>query len=121
FIVLIYDNDVNIHMEVCESKLLFMISSLIGIALLVNIAKRLGDHGKVLTYVGRNSLIYYAFQSKAIKVSYFALRIIPFTLSTYISSIIVLCMSAVILIAPTFIINKYFPFMLGRPYKLKSK
>lgn len=98
------------------------LTSIIGIAALILIAKVVRPN-KYINYVGQNTLIYFALHGKAYSIiqtllKKFAVVFYSAVLnSVAISSVFCLGLSlilSVILIIPAYIINRCFPFIVGR-------
>ncbi len=96
--------------------------SIVGIATLILIAKVIKGN-KYINCVGQNTLIYFALHGKMysiiqILLKKFAVGVYAVVLnSVAISSVFCLGMSlilSVILIVPAYIINRWFPFIVGR-------
>lgn len=96
--------------------------SIVGIATLILIAKLIKGN-KYINYVGQNTLIYFALHGKMysiiqILLKKFAVGVYAVVLnSVAISSVFCFGMSlilSVILIVPAYIINRWFPFIVGR-------
>ena len=98
------------------------LTSIIGIATLVSFAKTIKAN-KYVNYVGQNTLIYFALHGKALSLIQAILK--KFAAGFYstvlnsvaISSVFCLGLTiiiSVILIIPTYIINRWFPFIVGR-------
>ena len=98
------------------------LTSIVGIATLILIAKVIKAN-KYINYVGQNTLIYFALHGKALSVIQTLLK--KFAVGFYsavlnnvaLSSVFCLGLSlvlSVILIVPTYIINRWFPFIVGR-------
>lgn len=103
------------------------ICELIGIAAVVMTAKVIKSN-RYFNYVGQNTLIYFAFHGKV--YSLIQTMLYRFTGWIYsailgnvaLSSIFALCFSlliSVILIIPAYIINRWLPFLVGRPWRKK--
>lgn len=98
------------------------VASFIGIFALIMIAKTVKSN-KYINYVGQNTLIYFALHGKVYSVIQTVLRrTAPGFYSavlnnTVASSIFCLALSlilSVVLIIPAYIINRWFPFIVGR-------
>ena len=98
------------------------LTSIIGIATLIIIAKVVKAN-KYINYVGQNTLIYFALHGKVYSVIQTLLK--KFAVGFYsavlnsvaFSSLFCLGLSlilSVILIVPAYIINRWFPFIVGR-------
>ena len=94
----------------------------VGIATLILIAKEIKAN-RYINYVGQNTLIYFALHGKALSVIQTLLK--KFAVGFYsavlnnvaLSSVFCLGLSlalSVILIVPAYIINRWFPFIIGR-------
>lgn len=98
------------------------LTSIIGIAALILIAKVVRPN-KYINYVGQNTLIYFALHGKVYSIIQTLLKkfVVVFYSavlnSVAISSVFCLGLSlilSVILIIPAYIINRCFPFIVGR-------
>ena len=98
------------------------LTSIVGIVTLILIAKAIKIN-KYINYVGRNTLIYFALHGKVYSIIQILLK--KFAISFYsevlnnavVSSVFCLGLSlalSVILIIPAYIINRCFPFIVGR-------
>lgn len=119
FIVLIYNNDVNIRLKTYQNIPIFVISSFVGIMVMV-IGSQLLHSNKILEYIGRNSFIFYALQSKAIKVCSAVLRKLNVNTINYIQAVVIAIVACLIIVPCVYIINKYFPFVMGKNYRRKE-
>lgn len=114
------------------SVLANLITPLLGVFTIVSVSKILPPN-RYLTYVGQNTLLYFAFHGKVFGAIEGVLRLFfgEFyygILANKISSIIFAILFAVvvsfILIIPSYIVNRWFPFILGKKKStngLKSK
>lgn len=98
------------------------LTSIVGIAMLVLIAKVVKAN-KYINYVGQNTLIYFALHGKVYSIiqtllKKFAADFYSVVLnSMVVSSVFCLGLSlalSAILIIPAYIINRWFPFIVGR-------
>ena len=101
----------------------------LGIAFVVLLSKNINP-SRIILFIGRNTLTYFGIHIKALvlweKIIY---TFFPLLLSdiyndrikSAIYSLAVCYVFCFILIIPTKIIDKYFPFMMGRGYKTKQK
>lgn len=98
------------------------LTSIVGIATLILIAKMVKAN-RYINYVGQNTLIYFALHGKVYSIiqtllKKFAADFYSMVLnSVSISSVFCLGLSlilSVILIVPAYIINRWFPFIVGR-------
>lgn len=96
--------------------------SLIGLTSFLYISKKVTN--KYLMYIGANSLLYFAFHGKAmsfvsvfwnkIPKELFCSNIVIYESSLLIKAIIV----SIVIIPLCYIVNRYFPFIMGKGYKL---
>ena len=102
------------------------LSSLCGVTLLVSVCKALNFNNKYMTYIGKNTLICFALHGKIYSLIQTLLnKIIPQlyksilnnTLASIAFSIIFAILISLILIIPIYIINRWFPFVLGQKRK----
>jgi len=102
-----------------------IIITCLGITVIVYSQKSLNGGGKLLTFVGANSLCYFALHGKV----YSALQVliekmfVKYSLEhtvqiDFFLGIAVTFLDALILILPIMFINKYMPFILGKGFKL---
>lgn len=121
--VIVGDNvSVNIHLREYGKYPIFMLNALIGVVALFVSAVGLerfsmGVIPKSLTYIGQNTLVYYAFQFKAIRLVQIIFSAIGLSIASYIGNILGCILVCLILIFPAYIIKRYFPWILGRWYK----
>ena len=77
---------------------------------------------KPLEYIGKNTLVYYAFQNTLVipifvKLMYKIIEVAPFMKAWPLSLGITMILSALVLAIMSEIVNRYLPFALGRKYK----
>lgn len=117
FTVLIYDNDVNIRLENYKCIAMFVISSIVGIAMLV-VGSKILKHNKILCFIGFNSLIFYALQSKCIKISSYiltnVLNAVDISLTKYLACVLDVVMACILIVPCVYFINRYVPFVVGK-------
>jgi fucose 4-O-acetylase-like acetyltransferase len=98
------------------------VKSAIGVTLIIMICKRVRTN-KYIAYVGGNTLIYFAFHGKLYSVIEHVLRAVSENayiacLSNVISSsllaIVITIVMSFVLIIPSYVINRWFPWVLGR-------
>lgn len=118
-VVLVFPNQVAIHSGEYANWVLYLFDATLGIASLVLFSQMIEKYlnssliSKFIVFVGANTLVYYAFQSKVIKiVKMFLIKINMASMSSYFSSLIVAFITAMILIIPAYIIRKKMPFLL---------
>ena len=110
------------------SVLANLITPLLGILTVVSVSKVFPENRFAL-FVGQNTLLYFGFQGKVYGVieglarRLFAVpyaAILSNKLSSLIFSIALTFVVAIILIIPCVIVNRYFPFILGRKRSTKT-
>ncbi|GEM_PF-201666 len=74
---------------------------------------------KPLEYIGKNTLVYYAFQNTLVipifvKLMYKLIDLVPFLKAWPLSLTITMVLSALVLAAMSELVNRYLPFVLGR-------
>ena len=111
-----------LKMQLIMSILYQYLTSIVGIAVLIWTAKTIKAN-KYINYVGQNTLIYFALHGKAYSViqtllKKFAAEFYTMVLSNVVvSSVFCLGFSlvlSVVLMIPAYIINRWFPFIIGR-------
>ncbi len=103
------------------------ISELLGIIVIIGYSKVLKSN-RYFNYVGQNTLIYFALHGKIYsfleailgKFTIYS-KILRNSIYSSIFAIIFTIVLSIILIIPTYIINKYLPFLLGREKSDKQK
>lgn len=105
---------------------LFIVSALTGTALVVSVSMILERWADVrcmrwLQYVGKNTLVYYAFQSKVITALVAVLAVFHISSSTYLVNLLAAMLVCVVLIIPVELINRFCPFIIGRQNIHKKK
>lgn len=97
------------------SIIMYILLSLISIWNMV-LSVKIFIKNKFIKFVGENTLVYFAFhgkvQSLIMKIS--KNFIVLNNWNVFLYSIVITLLEAIILIIPAIIINKYFPWMLGR-------
>lgn len=77
-----------------------------------------------IQFIGRNTLFYFAFHGKAESIVFFILKklgMFDFLQKySYVTSIGMVFLEAVILIVPCLIFNKFLPFMVGKRYDVEK-
>ena len=105
-----------------------LIIIILGLALCVFLSKRMQNTGlkfPLLSFVGANSLCYFAFHGKACALLQFVVEQLFVRFSIAHTAVIDLFLGifitlavTLILIIPCIIINRYFPFVLGKNFKI---
>ncbi len=106
-----------------ENRIVFsIICQIIGVFFLVSVSKHIRPN-KAILYIGQNSLIYFGIAHYLnIPIQLILKTVVPSFYTTVLSneyysaifSIIFAVISSLILIIPAYIINTYFPFLIGR-------
>lgn len=122
----VYNNTpVDIHVLEYGFFPFYMLSAFIGVLLVASASLTLDSTldvrliKTVLRYVGKNSLVYYAFQSKIITAIIILITPLGWHVHSYVGNIISAVVVCMLLIVPTEIINRFFPFLLGRKRTIK--
>lgn len=117
---LLAKNTVNIHGEKYSDFLVFLSQAALGTVSVIILSKciekryRINRAVNTLVFIGQNTFVYYAFQSKAIRLLDVINGRLPFTINDYIRNILYAVIVCLILVVPAIIINRWFPFILGR-------
>jgi fucose 4-O-acetylase-like acetyltransferase len=100
-----------------------LLITIIGISIILNLSKKM-ERVKLFSFVGANSLCYFAFHGKVYAVLQAIIEKIFIKFSVEHSILIdfflgvgVTLLDALILIIPILLINKYLPFVLGKGFK----
>lgn len=95
--------------------LMYFILSLVSIWILVIVSKEISSN-KWIEFVGKNTLVYFAFSGKIQSVLEVILKkyIIYNASNIYYISVILTIIISILLGIPSIIINRYFPFILGK-------
>lgn len=109
--------DIHLRQYGCFSA--FMISACFGLYIIFCLSLYLEHWNKayivrLLQYIGNNTLVFYAFQSKVISFLNIIGDKIGFYSSTYIGSIIYCLLVSFILMIPSYLIRRHAPILLGR-------
>ena len=115
FLCLIIDNDVNYHEERFANEVLFVAEALISIFIVIRVAKRISNN-KFFLYIGRHSIIYFAFQGFLIVTIRKILVIINIS-DALILSLLSSAFAVPILSIAAHVIFTYFPFFIGKSWK----
>lgn len=126
FLVLLFDNTVNIHREMYTNFWLFIAAAMLGIWMIVFLSQQIAIKIDTLivrgiVFIGQNTLVYYAFQSKAIRLLDVVYVHLPFSMNAYVRSLLYTLFVCSILAVPAIVINRCFPFLLGRSYAKQWK
>ena len=126
FVVLVYSfllylnykifNNTYISINSYDTEILmYFILSLASIWILVIASKKIGSN-KWIEFVGKNTLVYFAFSGKIQSIIEVVTNkyIIYNSSNIYYISVILTIIISILLGVPSIIINRYFPFILGR-------
>lgn len=96
-----------------------------GVMLCIFVSKKL-PYNRLLSYIGMNTLIYYGLHGKVESLIETILRKVGIyqgacanVVEGIVVGIIIVVIVMIILLIPTWIINRYFPFVVGKWYKKK--
>ncbi len=118
-------NTVNIHGEQYSIFIVFIVQALLGVIVFVMCSQLIENkfgHAwiiRFLVFIGQNTFVYYAFQSKAIRLLDILWDRLHFGISDYIRNPIYAIICCIVLAIPAAIINRFFPFLLGRNFNHK--
>lgn len=124
-VVLSYDNrHVDVHLLQFGNFIVFYASAIIGLMMVVCISVMLESCRnnvflKFLGFIGANTLVYYAFQSKIISGLAVMTALFGIQYKPYISSLIYCIIICCLLSVPAYAIKRFFPFLL-RPKFMKG-
>ncbi len=114
------------HTQQFGNLLLFYVSAIAGCIMVMSFSAVVIKKSKVLEYFGRNTLIFYALEPIQYFVN-FALKtadgVIHFTSShllSFAATIIAVAIICLLSSAAAYIINRFLPFLIGKPYNKKS-
>lgn len=115
-----YDNyPIDVHVQNYGAPVFFGISALLGTLLMTSLSMGLERWASMralrsLQYIGQNTLIYYACQSKVITIFVTILMKVNIQCSTYLANILVALSVCAVLVVPTELVNRYLPGLVGR-------
>lgn len=119
-LILVFNNDVSVHNAQYGSFFIYALSSLSGIFVLTTFCKNVekNPHAdsfiRAMVFVGQNTLVYYAFQSKVIKVFKLIATYLSLPQDAYIFPLAVTALTAIVLAIPAIIMTRYFPILIGK-------
>lgn len=105
------------------------VSAFLGVFILIYVSKKIKVN-KYLLYIGQNTLICFALHGKAFTIIQAILKkfteplyitVLTNTITSSIFAIIFTLILSFMLIVPIYIINRWFPFLIGRKYRKKEK
>lgn len=119
-LICVYDNSpIDIHLLQYGNIPYFMFSALLGTLFAVSLSMVLERWANnrflnMLQYVGGNTLVYYAFQSKVITIVGTLLSLCGIQYSTYLNNLLISWLVCSILVIPAECVNRFFPSIIGR-------
>ncbi len=124
--VLVFDNwPIDIHLLQYGNVLAFVVSSISGLWMVLSVSMWLEQFGtskwvRALQFIGINSLAFYGMQSKVISMLVLVLTMTGIIACQTAFKLVVWIAALTILTGLSFIINRWFPFMVGEfNYKRK--
>lgn len=118
--VLVFGNyPIDVHLHKYGCFLVFFLSAWLGLCVVLNLSilsERWCNFAvmRFISYIGANTLVYYAFQSKVISLVQILGAKMGFSYCTYIGSVICCMLICMVLIIPSFFIKRYMPLLLGK-------
>lgn len=112
---LLIRNPVNIHEEKFTMPICFFIFSLLAIPVMLKISKKLQDRAikKLFIFLGRNTLFYFAFGGFGRIFVYAVTDKVGIT-DEYITPIVCVIFSVIVLAIPAKMVQKYIPWLVGQ-------
>ena len=113
--LLLIKNDVDIHSEYFYNPIAFIISSILIIIPMIELAKHLERTKMVRPFVflGQISLFYFAFSGFVREIFSYIMNIFG-KLDPHVESLLCTLTMVVVLIIPAIMINKYTPWLVGK-------
>lgn len=119
FFCFITYNKIDIHREIFSNLALYLIENFFGLLLLVMICKLI-KHNRILCYLGKHSLIIFAFNGFVLSMVSKVTNFLPIAIQDIKCWINVLIAASVLSLV-SHIIYVYFPFIIGKSYKKNEK
>lgn len=122
-LIVIFDNNVSVHNAQYGSFIIYTLSAISGIFVLTTLCMNIENNLhlkniiRILEFIGQNTLVYYAFQSKIIKVLNIVAEFLFLPKDAYIFPLVVTVITASVLFIPAFIMNRFFPVLVGKKRK----
>lgn len=103
-----------------------IVLSLLGIIIMIGVCKStIIEKSRLLKFIGSNSLFYFAFHGKALAQTTVTISLalgkfgmVFSSLGNTIAGLLCVLLTTVLLILPAYLTNRYFPWMLGKGFKL---
>lgn len=104
------------------------ISQMLGVIAIITFSKTIKSN-KYINYVGQNTLLYFAFHGKVFRVLQVGVNkiageaysfILENDIVSSVYAIVFTILLSIILVIPSYIVNRYFPFVLGKGYPKKQ-
>ncbi len=115
-IVMSTRNKVDVHLEKFQYPVIFFITSLLAVAPLIYISKKICDTRlkPVLIFLGQNTLFYYAFAGIVRIVLYMAVqKFLSVQPDEYVMPVFCTIVSAILLAYPAKLVKRYLPWIVG--------
>ena len=105
------------------------ISQMLGVIAIISVSKNIKSN-KYIKYVGQNTLLYFAFHGKVFSILQVIINKIAGEAYSFILGNDILCsvyaiiftfVLSLILIIPSYIVNRFLPFVVGKSYPKKNK
>lgn len=119
-ILVLNNNSVSVHNAQYGSFIIYTLSAITGIFVLIILCKKMEMNSRlihiieIIVFIGQNTLVYYAFQSKAIKVFKIIANYLSLPQDAYIFPILITILTASVLAIPAFILGHFFPVLVGK-------
>lgn len=118
FTLAIKNYPIDIHLHQYGMITVFLLSAFLGLSMIVCSALLLERHKSImlrfLAYVGANTLVYYAFQSKVISLFYIVDDGSRWHWGGYVGTLVCCFLTCVILAILSFLVRRYTPVLLGK-------
>ena len=113
---LFIDNTVDIHAEKFQYPGIFVVMSIVVIIPMIKIAKinKSQKISNILTFLGKNTLFYYAFSGSVRVILYMILNQLNIIADKYIMPIVITGITVILLSVPVKFVNKYLKFVVGK-------
>lgn len=122
---IVFFHSPDMHENLYGNILLFYVAAFSGIIMLLS-ASMIIKKNRILEYFGRNSLVFYAFEpiqyfiNFVLKTLGFQWTEYPNTLILYVVTVIAVAVIAALSCVASAVVNKFFPFFIGKSGEVKS-
>lgn len=111
--------EVQVSFRVFEAPIwLYLAESILG-TVAVYLLLRILPGMKIIGFIGRNTLIYFAFHGKVQRIAEVVFN--KLNVDGIIRIILILIIQFLVLAVVSIVVNKYFPFLAGKKYKQRKK